>query len=554
MPANPWPALWALVIGFFMILVDSTIVSIATPALVTAFNADINSVLWVTSSYLLAYAVPLLITGRLGDRVGPKRMYLAGLTVFTLASLWCGLTHSIGALVAARVVQGLGASMMTPQTMTVITRTFPAERRGGAMALWGAVAGVATLAGPLLGGLLIDTLGWEWIFFINIPVGLIAFVLALRLVPLLETHAHSFDWLGVALSAIGLFCAVFAIQEGRAYSWGQIWGPLSVPLLLVLGGVLLVVFVWWQSRNTKEPLVPLVLFRDRNFSLSNVAISTMGFTITAMMFPFMIYAQVVRGLSPTGAALLMAPQSVMSILLARPVGRLVDRVHPRTLAASGLFGLVLVLWWLSRAMTPTSPTWEILLAATALGVTNSFIWGPVATTANRNLPMRLAGAGSGVYNTTRQFGAVLGSAGIAVLMESRLAANLPGMSSSSQAHAGSAATMPPVVAEGFSRALAESVLLPAAVILVGWAAAMFLEAPRHLGRPGAADPAAVAAPAAGLPASAAHDAPASAAHGAPAPVATAPVTTAPVAPPQGSPARSSSGDVMDRSDEPDGQG
>ncbi len=136
-----------------------------------ALDADINSVIWVTSAYLLAYAVPLLITGRLGDRFGPKSLYLMGLVVFTLASLWCGLSGDVEMLIVARVVQGLGAALMTPQTMAVITRIFPPDRRGAAMGIWGATAGVATLVGPLLGGVLVDGLGWEWIFFINVPVG-----------------------------------------------------------------------------------------------------------------------------------------------------------------------------------------------------------------------------------------------------------------------------------------------------------------------------------------------------------------------------------------------
>ncbi|MGA8255584.1 MAG: MFS transporter, partial [Nocardioides sp.] len=160
-----------------MILVDSTIVSVATPALIEDLQADVNDVVWVTSAYLLAYAVPVLITGRLGDRFGPKRLYLVGLTVFTIASLACGLTGSIEGLIVARVVQGLGAAMITPQTMAIITRIFPAQRRGKAMALWGATAGVATLVGPILGGVLVDVAGWEWIFFINVPVGIVGFVL-----------------------------------------------------------------------------------------------------------------------------------------------------------------------------------------------------------------------------------------------------------------------------------------------------------------------------------------------------------------------------------------
>ena len=481
---SPWPALWALVIGFFMILVDSTIVSVATPTLMQAFDTDVNGVLWVTSAYLLAYAVPLLVTGRLGDRLGPRPVYLTGLAVFTLASLWCGLSGELnlglGGLVAARVVQGLGASMMTPQTMTVITRTFPATRRGTAMALWGATAGIATLAGPLLGGLLLDTLGWEWIFFVNLPVGVIGWVLAWRLVPRLETHSHRFDVLGVVLSAVGLFCLVFGIQEGQTYDWGRIWGWVTVPLLIVTGVVVLAAFVWWQARQRGEPLVPLRLFADRNFSLANAGITTMGFTITAMIFPFYLWAQSVRDLSPTQAALVMAPSSVLSFLLARPAGQLTDRVHPRLLVGSGTVLLAVGLWLLAQAMTPTAPLWHALVAAGVLGVANPLIWGPLSTTATRNLPMADAGAGAGVYNTTRQMGAVLGSAAIAVLMQARITAHLgPGADAGGTAQA--TGSMPPAVAEGLARALAESIYLPMAVILLGALAALFFERPQHLG-------------------------------------------------------------------------
>lgn len=488
---NPWPALGALVIGFFMILVDSTIVSVGMPALMRAFGVDINAVMWVTSAYLLAYAVPLLITGRLGDRIGPKRVYLVGLAIFTLASLWCGLSGELGGgigwLIAARVAQGLGASLMTTQTMTVITRTFPAERRGTAMALWGATAGVATLVGPILGGVLLDTLGWEWMFFINVPVGLVGLYLAWRLVPTLRTHSRSFDWIGVALSAVGLFCAVFAIQEGHAYDWGRIRGPLSVPLLLVVGAALLGSFVWWQSRIRREPLVPLGLFRDRNFSVSNIAISTVGFGITGMMFPLMIYAQAVRDLSPTRAALLLAPQAVMSILLAPIAGRLTDRVHPRVLAGWGLAGLAASTFLLARVMTTDSPMWTLLLVATLLGTTQSFVWGPIAASATRNLPMPLAGAGSGVYNTTRQIGAVLGSAAIAVLMEARISALLPGVESSSvTVQQTGGAGMPEPVRALFAEALSDAMLLPAFVVLLGGVAALFFERPRHQVKDGAA--------------------------------------------------------------------
>ena len=472
---DPWPALFALCLGFFMILVDSTIVSVATPAIIADLDAGVNEVVWVTSAYLLAYAVPVLITGRLGDRFGPRRVYLVGLTVFTLSSLWCGLTGTIEGLIVARVFQGLGASMMTPQTMAIITRIFPSVRRGRAMALWGATGGVATLVGPLLGGVLVDALGWEWIFFINVPVGILGFALAARLVPRLETHMHRFDWLGVALSGLGMFLLVFGIQEGHQYSWGTITGVITVPALIATGLVVFLAFVLWQARNRREPLIPLSLFRDRNFSLAVLAISSMAFAITAMAFPIMLYAQLVRGLSPTGAAMLLVPMATMAIVLAPVVGRLTDVVHPRLITSLGFTAAIVALVWLSAVMTPDSPTWQLLLPMALLGVGNAGVWAPNSATATRNLPMHRAGAGAGVYNATRQVGAVLGSAAVAVLMDARLAAE--GLRfEPSEAGGGS---LPDGAFAPFSEAMAQSMLLPPAILVLGLLAALAFAGHRH---------------------------------------------------------------------------
>ena len=177
-----------------MILLDTTIVSTAMPAIMGALDADISGILWINSAYLLTFAVPLLVTGRLGDRFGPRNIYLIGMVIFTIASLWSGLSDSLGSLVAARAVQGLGASMISPQAMTLITRLFPYQHRGAAMGLWGAVAGIASLVGPIAGGLLVDSAGWEWIFFINIPIAVVSIAMVFKFVPALEAHAHSFDW------------------------------------------------------------------------------------------------------------------------------------------------------------------------------------------------------------------------------------------------------------------------------------------------------------------------------------------------------------------------
>nr|WP_310962015.1 DHA2 family efflux MFS transporter permease subunit [Nocardioides marmorisolisilvae] len=477
--SNPWPALFALVLGFFMILVDLTIVTVATPTIIEKLHASVNDVVWVSSAYMLAYAVPVLITGRLGDRYGSKYLYLIGLTVFTIASLWCGLTNSIGMLIVARVVQGLGASMITPQTMAIITRIFPASDRGKAMAVWGATAGVAMMVGPVLGGVLTDSLGWEWIFFINVPVGVIGFVMAVRLVPKLPTHQHSFDWLGVALSGVGLFLLAFGIQEGHDKHWAG-W-----IIAMIVGGVaVLVLFVWWQARNRREPLVPLSLFRDRNFSVSNLAITVMGFVGASMGFPLMIWAQAVRGDSPTQAALLMIPMAVMSLVLARFVGNLTDRLHPRLVVGVGFGFSIVGMFGLASQLRVGSPVWELTIFLVILGTGNAFIWAPTAATATRNLPMHLAGAGSGIYNAVRQVGSVVGSAAIAVMMDSRIAHYLPG--AAAHGDAGAAKIPDPHVAALFSKAMQQSLMLPAAIYILGLVAVFWYERPKHSGYGGGA--------------------------------------------------------------------
>lgn len=242
--------------------------------------------------------------------------------------------------------------------------------------------------------------------------------------------------------------------------------------------------------------MPLSLFSDRNFSLANVAITTMGFAVTAMIFPFMIWAQDARGMTPTQAALLLAPQSILAFVIAPLAGKLTDQLHPRLLAGAGtaLFSGSLV--WLAVVMGPQTPVWQVLVGSTLMGLASPFVWGPVATTATRNLPPQLAGAGSGVYNTTRQMGAVVGSASIAMLMQARLAVHAPGsgFAGAGQVEAGTSTgttgadavspaavdAVSPAVAEAVSRALAETMLLPAAVLLVGTVAAVFFERPRHL--------------------------------------------------------------------------
>ena len=458
-----------MLVGFFMILLDATIVAVANPSIMDKLGAGYDAVIWVTSAYLLAYAVPLLVAGRLGDRFGPKNLYLMGLTVFTAASLWCGLAGSIDMLIAARVVQGIGAALLTPQTLSTITRIFPPDRRGVAMSVWGATAGVATLVGPLAGGVLVGQLGWQWIFFVNVPIGIIGLALAVWLIPVLPTQKHRFDLLGVLLSGLGMFMIVFALQEGPSHHWAPwIWGTLA-------GGIgFIAAFLIWQSVNRNEPLIPLVMFRDRDFSLSNLGVATIGFVVTGTFLPLMFYAQAVCGLSPTRSALLIAPMAIATGVLAPFVGKIVDRSHPRPVIGFGFSVLAIAMTWLSIEMTPTTPIWRLVLPLTAMGIGSAFIWAPLAATATRDLPGQLAGAGSGVYNATRQVGSVLGSAGMAAFMTSRISAEMPAQSAQPAQGEGSVTGLPAFLHEPFAAAMSQSMLLPAFVALFGVVAAMFL--------------------------------------------------------------------------------
>ncbi|MCY1657201.1 DHA2 family efflux MFS transporter permease subunit [Dietzia sp. SL131] len=415
---DAWKALAALVIGFFMILVDQTIVAVATDAFVTQLGATTNQVIWVTSAYLLAYVVPLLFTGRLGDQIGPRRVSISGLVLFTGASLWCGLAPDIETLIVARVFQGFGAALLTPQSLSVITRVFAPARRGAAMGAWGAVAGIASVVGPVFGGVLIDAFDWRWIFFVNIPFGVLAVVLVWLWVPVLETRSRSYDVAGIVLSAVGMFLLVFGIQQGEEHGWGG-----TTAGFIAAGVVGLAVFVWWQSRVRTEPLVPLRLFRDRNFSIGTFGVSTIGFVTAGTMVPLMFYLQGVKELSPTRAGMMLLPMALIAGVLAPLVGRWADRLDPRIFTGIGYFSYAVSLFWLALVMDAQTSIPVLLGPIALMGVANGCVWAPTSSTAMRRLELASAGAGSGVYNTTRQVGAVLGSAAIGAVVQARFVAH-----------------------------------------------------------------------------------------------------------------------------------
>jgi EmrB/QacA subfamily drug resistance transporter len=450
-PANPWAALAALCVGFFMILLDTTIVSVAIPAMIKGLNADLNQIVWVTSGYLLAFAVPLLVSGRLGDRIGRKAMFVGGLAVFTGASLWCALSGTAEMLIAARVVQGLGAAALTPQTMAFVTTLFPPERRGTPLGIWGGVGGLATIAGPLLGGVLVDNFGWQWIFLVNVPIGAVGLVASLILLPgRLPTHRQRFDLVGTALSGLGLFALVFGVQNGQQDDWGAAIGPITIPELIATGVVLLAAFVWWQrigARRGTDPLMPLVLFRYGNFAAANLANLAVGFALTGMFLPLAIYWQSVLGLTPLMAGVLGAPMSLLSGMVAPFAGRLSDRISGKWVSLTGFVAMVVGMAILVLQARPDSDPWAFTPALLVIGFGVGCVFSPLANLATASVPLPRMGAAAGVLNTFRQVGGVLGSAAIGVVLQARLTVTMHAAAVSN------AATLPRALRDRFIAAV-----------------------------------------------------------------------------------------------------
>ncbi len=420
--ANPWAVLLVVSLGFFMTLLDLTIVNIAIPDMITRLHASLDDILWVINAYALVLAVLVITAGRLGDLIGPRIMFALGIGVFTAASAACGLAPSAGWLIGFRAVQGLGAAMLMPQTLTIITNTFPADRRGAAFGVWGAVAGVATIAGPTLGGLLVTAFDWRWIFFVNLPFGVACLILTFFIIPDLRPgRRHRIDVPGVVLASAALLAICYGLVEGQKYNWGTITGFISIPLVFALGVLLLAAFLLLQWRTQdREPLVPFALFRDRNYSVVNWVSGTLSIGMMGIFLPFTIYLQSVLGFSALKAGLTMAPASVLSMFIAPVAGRFTDRIGGKYILMSGLALFGAGMGWVALEATTTSAWYAFLPALIVAGIGMGCIFAPMVTVAMRNIDPRMAGAASGVLNTVRQCGLVIGTAAVGALLQNRL--------------------------------------------------------------------------------------------------------------------------------------
>jgi EmrB/QacA subfamily drug resistance transporter len=422
---NPWLVLLVLTTGFFMIMLDTTIVNVAIPAMSTGLNTTLDQILWVINAYILVYAVLLITAGRLGDLYGQRNLFAIGLFTFTVASALCGVSQNPTELIAARVLQGVGGALLTPQTLAILTSIFPPERRGAAFGVWGGVAGLATLAGPTAGGAIITYIDWRWIFYINVPIGIAALVATFLIIPDLRPgRHHGWDVIGIVLASTGLFGIVFGLIEGQRYSWGQIESyPVTIPEILALGVALIVIFIIWERFQT-EPLVPLSLFADRNFAVANWIAAAISFGMLSMFLPFTIYLQSARGFSALTAGLTLAPMSLTSMFTAPFAGRFADRIGAKYILMTGITLFTIGMASIALVAGPDSTWINFLVPAVVAGLGMGMTFAPMTTVAMRNISPRVAGSASAVLNTIRQLGAAIGSAVVGALLQNHLATAL----------------------------------------------------------------------------------------------------------------------------------
>jgi len=315
--------------------------------------------------------------------------------------------------------------LLTPQTLAIITTLFPPERRGAAFGIWGAVAGLATVTGPTLGGAIITYIDWRWIFYINVPVGVVALIATFIVVPdVRQGHHHSWDVLGILVSTLGLLGVVFGLIEGERYNWGQIGSyGVTIPEIIGAGLALLIVFIVREGFQ-KEPLVPLSLFKDRNFAVANWVSAAISFGMLSLFLPITIYMQSARGFSALYTGLTLAPMSLASMVTAPVAGRLADRFGGKYILTAGISLFTIGMGTLTYVAGPSSTWSTFTLPAIVAGLGMGMTFAPMTTVAMRNISPRLAGAASGVLNTIRQLGAAIGSAVVGAILQNQLATAL----------------------------------------------------------------------------------------------------------------------------------
>ena len=411
-----WWTLAAVSFGLFMIMLDNTVVNVALPSIERSLHISIAQLEWIVTAYALVFAALMITGGKLADLYGRRRIFVVGLAIFTLSSLACGFAPSSGFLIGARAFQGIGAALMNPATLSIITATFPPKQRGQAIGIWAGVSAMALAIGPLAGGLIVDNINWNWIFFVNVPVGVLGIVVAKFFIDESRdtSHEQSIDLPGLATSAAGLFALSYALIEGNAKGWAS----AEILSLFAVAAVLLVAFVLLESRQ-RLPMLDLSLFKIGSFVGANIVAMLVSLGMFGVFFFVSLYIQNILGYSPTKAGAAFLPMTILIILFAPIAGKQSDRIGSRWLMGGGMtvLGISLLLY---QRVGLHSTFWTLLPAMVLGGVGMAFVMSPMTSAAMGAVPIDKAGVGSGVLNSFRQVGGALGIAVMGAILASYL--------------------------------------------------------------------------------------------------------------------------------------
>jgi EmrB/QacA subfamily drug resistance transporter len=403
-----WWTLVAVSFGLFMIMLDNTVVNVALPSIRSDLGISVSELEWVVNAYALTFGVLLLTGGKLADLLGRRTIFIAGLVIFTAASLWCGLADSATSLIAARTVQGVGAALMNPATLSIITATFPPRQRGTAIGIWAGVSALALAIGPLVGGLLTERISWSWIFFVNLPVGVLAIIAARVFIDESKdtSREQRLDLPGLLSSAIGLFALTYGLIETNTHAWGS----ARVLGLLAIAAVSLTAFVFIELRG-RVPMLDLSLFRHATFVGANTVMGLVGLAMFGIFFFNSLFLQNVLGYSAIKTGATFLPMTLLIILVAPVAGKISDRIGPRWPMGAGMT-LLTVSLLLFGTLDEHSTFWNILPGLLVGGFGMAITMAPTTAAAMSSVPVDKAGVGSAVINSMRQVG---GSLGIAIM-------------------------------------------------------------------------------------------------------------------------------------------
>ncbi|HEY3502589.1 MAG TPA: MFS transporter [Actinocatenispora sp.] len=419
---GPWATLVAVAFGVIMVALDGTIVAIANPAIGKSLNATLADLQWITNGYLLALAVFLVTAGKLGDRFGHKSVYLTGVVGFAASSAIIGFSHSIGVIIAFRVLQGVFGALLQPAALGLLRNAFPAEKLNIAIGIWGAAIGVSTAAGPIVGGLLVEHAKWQSVFFINVPVGVVAFVLGMLVLSRNRAvdRDSRFDVPGIVLLSVAMFALVFGVIKASDFGWGD-WRTIGLFAGAVVFGVLFVI----RERYAAHPLLPLGLFRSAPLSIGTGLMVLMAFAMFGALFFVTFYLQLVDGLTPVESGVRILPMTAGMVVGSPIAGILIGKTGPRFPVAAGMASVAVALFGLSRLpLDAGAGTTSIWFALLGLGL--SVVMVGATEVIVGNAPVALSGVASGLQQSAMQVGGALGTAVLGALMTAKVGNVLDG--------------------------------------------------------------------------------------------------------------------------------